>query len=197
MKSNQVIINWVNKDTSILDLGCGDGSILEILSLEKSVKGLGVEIDPKNIQSCIDKGINVIEQNIDEGITNFKSKSYDYVLLSETIQVLENPEQALLEITRIGKRSIVTFPNFAHWKSRLGLFFLGRMPKTNALPQEWYNTKNIHLCTIKDFESLCEKLEISIDKKTVINSNKESFLFKNIFPNFFGELITYQVSRKI
>ena len=197
MKSNQVIINWVNKDTSILDLGCGDGSILEILSLEKSVKGLGVEIDPKNIQSCIDKGINVIEQNIDEGITNFKSKSYDYVLLSETIQVLENPEQALLEITRIGKSSIVTFPNFAHWKSRLGLFFLGRMPNTNALPQEWYNTKNIHLCTIKDFESLCEKLEISIDKKTVINSNKESFLFKNIFPNFFGELITYQVSRKI
>ena len=197
MKSNQVIINWVNKDTSILDLGCGDGSILEILSLEKNVKGLGVEIDPKNIQSCIDKGINVIEQNIDEGITNFKSKSYDYVLLSETIQVLENPEQALLEITRIGKRSIVTFPNFAHWKSRLGLFFLGRMPKTNALPQEWYNTKNIHLCTIKDFESLCEKLEISIDKKTVINSNKESFLFKNIFPNFFGELIIYQVSRKI
>ena len=197
MKSNQVIINWVNKDTSILDLGCGDGSILEILSLEKNVKGLGVEIDPKNIQSCIDKGINVIEQNIDEGITNFKSKSYDYVLLSETIQVLENPEQALLEITRIGKRSIVTFPNFAHWKSRLGLFFLGRMPKTNTLPQEWYNTKNIHLCTIKDFESLCEKLEISIDKKTVINSNKESFLFKNIFPNFFGELITYQVSRKI
>ena len=197
MKTNQVIINWVNKDTSILDLGCGDGSILEILSLKKNVKGLGVEIDPKNIQSCIDKGINVIEQNIDEGITNFKSKSYDYVLLSETIQVLENPEQALLEITRIGKRSIVTFPNFAHWKSRLGLFFLGRMPKTNALPQEWYNTKNIHLCTIKDFESLCEKLEISIDKKTVINSNKESFLFKNIFPNFFGELITYQVSRKI
>jgi len=197
MKTNQVIINWVNKDTSILDLGCGDGSILEILSLEKNVKGLGVEIDPKNIQSCIDKGINVIEQNIDEGITNFKSKSYDYVLLSETIQVLENPEQALLEITRIGKRSIVTFPNFAHWKSRLGLFFLGRMPKTNALPQEWYNTKNIHLCTIKDFESLCEKLEISIDKKTVINSNKESFLFKNIFPNFFGELIIYQVSRKI
>ena len=197
MKTNQVIINWVNKDTSILDLGCGDGSILEILSLKKSVKGLGVEIDPKNIQSCIDKGINVIEQNIDEGITNFKSKSYDYVLLSETIQVLENPEQALLEITRIGKRSIVTFPNFAHWKSRLGLFFLGRMPKTNALPQEWYNTKNIHLCTIKDFESLCKKLEISIDKKTVINSNKESFLFKNIFPNFFGELIIYQVSRKI
>jgi methionine biosynthesis protein MetW len=197
MKSNQVIINWVNKDTSILDLGCGDGSILEILSLEKNVKGLGVEIDPKNIQSCIDKGINVIEQNIDEGITNFKSKSYDYVLLSETIQVLKNPEQALLEITRIGKSSIVAFPNFAHWKSRLGLFFLGRMPKTNALPQEWYNTKNIHLCTIKDFESLCEKLEISIDKKTVINSNKESFLFKNIFPNFFGELITYQVSRKI
>ena len=90
MKSNQVIINWVNKDTSILDLGCGDGSILEILSLKKNVKGLGVEIDPKNIQSCIDKGINVIEQNIDEGITNFKSKSYDYVLLSETIQVLDN-----------------------------------------------------------------------------------------------------------
>ena len=114
MKTNQVIINWVNKDTSILDLGCGDGSILEILSLEKNVKGLGVEIDPKNIQSCIDKGINVIEQNIDEGITNFKSKSYDYVLLSETIQVLENPEQALLEITRIGKSSIVTFPVRLH-----------------------------------------------------------------------------------
>jgi len=197
MKANQVIINWVEKNSSILDLGCGDGSILEALSLKKNVKGLGVEIDSINIQSCIDRGISVIEQNIDEGMINFKDKSYDYVLLSETIQVLENPEQALLEITRIGKSSIVTFPNFAHWKARLSLFFLGRMPKTKALPQEWYNTKNIHLCTIKDFEALCKDLRISIDRKTIINNNKENLLLKSFFPNFFGELITYQLSRKI
>ena len=195
MKSNQIITNLIKEGSSVLDLGCGNGSLLELLISKKKVRGMGVEIDSKNIQSCLEKGIDVIEQNIDKGLKNFRDDSYDSVLLSETIQVLKSPEMVLLEISRIGKSAIVTFPNFAHWKSRFNLLIKGKMPKTRSLPDEWFNTKNIHLCTIKDFEELCDRLNISIDKRVVINNQREVRLINHILPNFFGELVVYQISR--
>ena len=133
MKTETVIESWVKDGSSILDLGCGDGSILEALRSNKSVQGYGIEIDRKNIESCLEKGLEVIEQNIDEGLSNFLDKSFDTVLVSQTIQVLKNPKQALEEITRIGHQSIIVIPNFGHWKARLTLFLKGKMPVTESL----------------------------------------------------------------
>ena len=139
MKTAEVIENWVSSGSRILDLGCGDGSILEALKLNKSVGGYGIEIDKENIQACLEKGLEVIEQNIDEGLSNFQDKSFDTVLVSQTIQVLKNPKEALDEITRIGRQSIIVIPNFGHWKSRLTVFLGGKMPVTEALPENAYN----------------------------------------------------------
>ena len=152
MDTIEVIKNWIDKESQVLDLGCGDGNILNILTKELGVTALGVEINQENLNECINLGLNVIQQNIDEGLSNFSNKSFDVVIMSQTIQVLKEPKQALLEVTRIGKESIVTIPNFGHWATRLNLLLSGRMPVTGALPNNWYDTENIHLCTIKDFE---------------------------------------------
>ena len=194
MKTQFVIESWVAEGSSLLDLGCGDGSILEGLKKNKSVKGYGVEINRDNITNCLKKGLEVIEQDIDEGLSNFLDKSFDTVLVSQTIQVLKNPKLALEEITRIGHRSIIIIPNFGHWKSRLTVFLRGRMPVTESLPEKWYETENIHLCTISDFESLCDELNIVIEEKRILNSKGSVSPLFSTWSNLLGNAVIYRLS---
>tara|TARA_Y100000590_G_scaffold139674_1_gene160000 strand:- start:19395 stop:19982 length:588 start_codon:yes stop_codon:yes gene_type:complete len=195
MKTEAVIESWVKEGSRVLDLGCGDGSILETLKEKKSIKGYGVEIDEKNIQVCLIKGLEVIEQNIDEGLTNFQDKSFDTVLVSQTIQVLKNPKKALDEITRIGEQSIIVIPNFGHWKSRLTVFLGGKMPVTESLPEKWYETPNIHLCTVDDFELLCKELNILIEEKKILNSKGHVSSLSSLWSNLLGSSIIYRLSK--
>ena len=195
MSTLSIIERWVEEDTKDLDLGCGNGEILFELKKTKKITGLGVEIEENNIEQCLLKNINVIEQNIDDGLINFSNNSFDVVILSQTIQVLKNPNTALEEITRIGKTCIVTIPNFGHWRSRIGLLISGKMPVTNPLPDSWYGTPNIHLCTLKDFENLCNDLSISIEERVAINSSNKNKWYLNIWPNLFSASAIYKISK--
>ena len=195
MSTLSVIEKWIEVRSKVLDLGCGNGNILSELQKTKDVIGLGVEIEEKNIEECLLQNINVIEQNIDDGLINFSNDSFDVVILSQTIQVLKNPDTALEEITRIGKTCIVTIPNFGHWRSRLSLLFNGRMPVTSPLPESWHATPNIHLCTLKDFEMLCSELLISIEERVTVNSNNESKWYLDIWPNLFSASAIYKISK--
>ena len=195
MSTLSVIEKWVEVRSKVLDLGCGNGNILSELQKTKDVIGLGVEIEEKNIEECLLQNINVIEQNIDDGLINFSNDSFDVVILSQTIQVLKNPNNALEEITRIGETCIVTIPNFGHWRSRLSLLLNGRMPVTSPLPESWYATPNIHLCTLKDFEMLCSELLITIEERVTVNSNNESKWYLDIWPNLFSASAIYEISK--
>lgn len=195
MSTLSVIEKWVEVRSKVLDLGCGNGNILSELQKTRDVIGLGVEIEEKNIEECLLQNINVIEQNIDDGLINFSNDSFDVVILSQTIQVLKNPNTALEEITRIGKTCIVTIPNFGHWRSRLSLLLNGRMPVTSPLPESWHATPNIHLCTLKDFEMLCSELLITIEERVTVNSNNESKWYLDIWPNLFSASAIYKISK--
>ena len=195
MSTLSVIEKWVEVRSKVLDLGCGNGNILSELQKTKDINGLGVEIEEKNIEECLLQNINVIEQNIDDGLINFSNDSFDVVILSQTIQVLKNPNTALEEITRIGKTCIVTIPNFGHWRSRLSLLLNGRMPVTSPLPESWHATPNIHLCTLKDFEMLCSELLITIEERVTVNSNNESKWYLDIWPNLFSASAIYKISK--
>tara|TARA_B100001027_G_C16255377_1_gene326617 strand:+ start:131 stop:715 length:585 start_codon:yes stop_codon:yes gene_type:complete len=188
--------DWISVDSKVLDLGCGDGSLLDVLKREKSVSGLGIEIDAGKIKSCLEKGISVIEQDIDNGLENFGNQTFDFVVMSQSIQALKRPELALEEIVRVGKECIVSIPNFANIKCRLQLFFKGQMPVSNALPHDWFSTPNLHLCSLEDFEELCKKCKISIIERKLSKTNgEESFLMK-LFPNLFSEVALYKLIKK-
>lgn len=195
MDALEVIKNWVKKDSEVLDLGCGKGEILKILSEELNTISLGIEIDQENITLCIQSGLNVIQQNIDEGLSNFGDKSFDMVIMSQTIQVLKEPKKALLEVTRVGKECIVTIPNFGYWSTRVNLLVSGKMPVTGSLPNAWHDTPNIHLCTIKDFELLCIECGINIiEKRFFDNSGIENSLTR-LLPNLLGSTAMYKISK--
>ena len=188
--------DWISEDSKVLDLGCGDGSLLDDLKKDKSVSGLGIEIDAGKIKSCLEKGISVIEQDIDNGLENFGNQTFDFVVMSQSIQALKRPELALEEIVRVGKECIVSIPNFANIKCRLQLFFRGQMPVSNALPHDWFSTPNLHLCSLEDFEELCKKCKISIIERKLSKTNgEESFLMK-LFPNLFSEVALYKLIKK-
>jgi methionine biosynthesis protein MetW len=188
--------DWISEDSKVLDLGCGEGSLLDDLKKEKSVSGLGIEIDAGKIKSCLEKGISVIEQDIDNGLENFGNQTFDFVVMSQSIQALKRPELALEEIVRVGKECIVSIPNFANIKCRLQLFFKGQMPVSNALPHDWFSTPNLHLCSLEDFEELCKKCKISIIERKLSKTNgEESFLMK-LFPNLFSEVALYKLIKK-
>ena len=159
-----IIANWILKGSSVLDLGCGEGTLLDYLIHNKSVKGMGIEIDHKRIISCIEKGIPVIEHDLNEKFDNIRDHAYDYVILSQTIQELTFPDVLIDEILRIGNYGIVSFPNFGFYQVRLKLFMGGRMPKSKTLPHDWYNTPNIHLLTLADFKEFCKKRGIKLKK---------------------------------
>ena len=190
------INDWISRDSKVLDLGCGDGSLLNDLRKEKSASGLGIEIDAEKIKSCLKKGISVIEQDIDSGLENFGNQSFDYVVMSQSIQALKKPEVALEEIVRIGKECIVSIPNFANIKCRLQLFFKGQMPVSGALPHDWYSTPNLHLCSLEDFEELCKQSNIKIVERKLSKINGEESILMKLLPNLFSEVALYKLVKE-
>lgn len=191
----EIIQQWIKPGSNILDLGCGDGSLLHFLQNSKSVRGIGLEIDEKNIERCISNGVNVIEQDIDQSLENFQDNSFDTVLLAQTLQALSKPDVLIDEMLRIGKNGIVTFPNFGNWKSRFYLSTRGRMPVSKFIPHSWYNTPNIHFCTVKDFDALCREKNIRILERTVVDLEHQGSWYMKAWPNLLGEIAIYHISK--
>ncbi len=177
MKSEfKIISNLIDKNSHVLDVGCGDGILMEFLAQEKKVNIRGIEISKTKVQNCIAKGLTIIEGNAEEDLKQFPDKSFDYVILSQTLQAFLNPEKVINELLRIGKQAIVTIPNFGYWKIRLHLLLKGTMPVTKILPDEWYNTPNIHLCTIKDFVFFSKDKNFKLSKSIALKDNQQSFI---------------------
>ncbi len=172
----KIISNLINKKSHVLDVGCGDGILMEFLIKEKEVNIRGIEISKTKVQNCIAKGLTIIEGNAEEDLKQFPDKSFDYVILSQTLQAFLNPEKVINELLRIGKQAIVTIPNFGYWKIRLHLLLKGTMPVTRTLPDEWYNTPNIHLCTIKDFVFFSKAKKFKLSKSIALKSNQPSYI---------------------
>ena len=172
----KIISTLIKKESHVLDVGCGDGILMEYLKDEKKVNIRGIEISKSKVQNCIAKGLTVIEGNAEKDLKQFPDSSFDYVVLSQTLQAFLNPENVIKELLRIGKQAIVTIPNFGYWKIRLHLLLKGTMPVTRTLPEEWYNTPNIHLCTIKDFVFFSKKKEFKLSKSIAMRSNKVSYI---------------------
>lgn len=192
----RIINRWIQPNSSVLDLGCGSGVLLKHLKDHKAVHGYGLEINPEKITACIEKQINVIEQNLDKGLSNFATDSMDTVVMTQALQAVQRPDLLLEEMLRIGREAIVTFPNFGHWNTRFYLMFKGRMPMSEALPHNWYDTPNIHLCTFRDFEVLCHEKGIRILHKTVLDSDLEEHWLTSLWPSMLGETAIYHITRK-
>lgn len=188
------ISDWINPNSRVLDMGCGDGSLLRHLMDNRSVTGYGLEIDVERVTACIKRGVNVIHTDLNAGLADFDADSFDYVVMTQALQMVRYPDKVLDEMLRIGKEGIVTFPNFGYWKCRLAIA-RGQMPVTPGLPNSWYNTDNIHLCTVKDFELLCAKKGIKILKRAVLDSQHQTDLSAKAMPNLFGEIALYHISR--
>nr|WP_248851910.1 methionine biosynthesis protein MetW [Thiomicrospira microaerophila] len=194
----KLIADWIEPTSHVLDLGCGDGTLLNYLQSTRQTRGYGMEIDPqKNIQAMMN-GINVIQSNLDgqDLINYFDPNSFDYVIMTQALQVVRRPDILLDHMLTIGKQIIVTFPNFGHWKMRAQLLLKGRMPETDTLPYHWYDTPNIHLCTFNDFEDLCEEKDIEVVARSVVNNQHQSNLGIRLMPNLMGEVALYKVQRK-
>ena len=170
----KIIANLIEKNTRVLDVGCGDGTLMEFLKNNKKVDIRGIEILKNNVQKSISKGLIVIEGDAEKDLIQFPDKSFDYVILSQTLQAFLNPEIVINELLRIGKKAIVTVPNFGHWKVRLHLLLKGTMPITKSLPEEWYNTPNIHMCTINDFFNFCNIRKIKLAKSLALHGKRTS-----------------------
>lgn len=187
------IVSWAPEGGKVLDLGCGDGELLNRLKTEKLVEGLGVDIDPTNIIAAVSKGLCVVQQDMEDGLRNFEGSRFDAVIIAYSLQVLERPHAVLERIVSIGNEAIVTFPNFGHWRSRLSLLLSGRMPKTKALPYSWFDTPNIHFCTVADFETLCKDLNIVVVERRMSSSVG---LLAQLWPNLFAKSASYRITRK-
>lgn len=189
------IKKWIKPGSRVLDLGCGDGALLCMLRDELQVEGYGLEIEPENIIQCVRKGINVIQRDLDAGLSDFDEQTFDYVIMTQTLQAVHFPDRLLTEMLRVGRQGIVTFPNFGHWKNRLQLGFGGKMPVSRTLPAQWYNTMNIHLCTLKDFENLCHQHDIRILERMVVDHEHRTRTDMKFLHNLLGEIALFRCQR--
>ena len=187
-----IVLDWIPDQSRVIDFGCGDGTLLKILAEKKSVKGYGVEIDAEKINSCIANGVSVIQQDIDAGIQNYIGMGFDIAIMASSIQCLRSPRNAMRNILQVANECVITLPNFGNWELRLGLL-KGKMPSSAQLPAKWYETKNLHLCTIADFEELCAEELFEIKKKVYLNSRGSSTWLANTFPNLFAAEAVYLI----
>ena len=178
---HRVILKWVRRDSSVLDLGCGEGALLDLLVREKSVRAQGIEIDEQAIYQCVAKGLSVFHEDIDHGLSDYSDQSFDYVVLNQSFQQVKNPDIVLKEALRVGRQVIVGFPNFAHYLARWQIFFKGKTPVTSSLPYAWHDTPNLHFLSISDFIEYCRQRNIKIEKSVFIGKNKGVKIFPNLF----------------
>ena len=186
-----IIAGWVSFGSKVLDLGCGDGTLLQFLRTSLETKGYGVEKDDANWLACLQNGTNVIQMDLEAGLSGFEDQSFDTVILSQTLQAVHNTEEIVQEMLRVGREIIVTFPNFGYWRNRLQITN-GNMPISKTLPYEWFNTPNVHLCTINDFEKFCNNHKIVVLERSVITDDQAV----NFMPNLLGNLAMYRLKAK-
>lgn len=189
------IQQWIEPGTRVLDLGCGDGEFLQQLREQRGVVGTGLEIDPDNINGAVGRGLNIIEQNMDEGLSNFPDDSFDTVVMAHALQAVHYPDRILDEMLRIGRECVVTFPNFGHWRCRWYLSTRGRMPVSRFMPYTWYDTPNIHFCTVRDFEALCQEKGIKILARDMVGNTSREPLLASVWPNLFALTAIYHITR--
>ena len=189
-KEFKVIADLLPRNVRVLDVGCGDGSLMNHLIKEKNIEARGLELKKENVTKCIYKGLPVIEGNAETELHQFPNQSFDFVILSQTLQAFYNPEKVLKDLLRIGKSVVISIPNFGYWKVRTSLLFFGKMPVTKTLPNSWYNTPNLHMCTIKDLFHFCLEKNIKINRVVGINEDKTSEIKKSNLEikNFFSKL---------
>ena len=188
----KIVTNWVTPESKVIDFGCGDGSLLKALISLKSIAGYGVENDPHKIQECIANGISVIQQDIDQGLLEYKDMDFDMAIMASSIQCLRQPKEAMATILEVASQCVITLPNFGNWELRTGLL-KGKMPSSAQLPAKWYETKNLHLCTIADFEELCETEKFNIHQKVYLNKHGKTSWLTNRLPNIFAAEAVYLI----
>ena len=186
-----IIENWTHQNSKVLDLGCGDGSLLNYLKEKKDIKGFGIEKNKDNWLLSLKNNIDVIQMDLEAGLAGFETNSFDLVILSRTIQSMNHIEEIIHEMMRVGKEVIITFPNFGYWKNRFQIM-QGNMPVSDELPYKWFETPNIHLCTIQDFDNLCRANKIKVEQRLILTDKKSV----NFYPNFFGALALYKLVSK-
>jgi methionine biosynthesis protein MetW len=196
-KEFKIIADLIENNTRVLDVGCGDGTLMKYLKDEKNIDTRGLEILKNNVQNCISKGLSVIEGDAEKDLHQFPNLSFDYVVLSQTLQAFYNPEKVIDDLLKVANKAIVTIPNFGYWKVRLHLLIKGTMPITKTLPNEWYNTPNLHMCTIKDFFNFCSKKNIELYKSIALKDEKTSTINKaNInIKNLYSELGIFLIKK--
>jgi len=187
----KAIAGWVRSDSTVLDLGCGDGTLLKYLKETRNARGYGIDIADANVLACVKNGVNVIQSDLERGLAGFDAGSFDCVILSQTLQAVRHTEQIVLEILRVGREAVVSFPNFGRWDLRLQLA-LGKMPVSDELPYEWYDTPNVHLFTIADFESFCSGHGIRVLERVALNRGRPV----RVLANLFGSTAVYRIEKR-
>ncbi|RLA39770.1 MAG: methionine biosynthesis protein MetW [Gammaproteobacteria bacterium] len=190
-----ILQQWIPVGGRVLDLGCGDGTLMSSLADNRQASGYGLEIDAEQITACISRGVNVIETDLNDGLDNFQNDSFDTVIMTYSLQVMRRPDQLIDEMLRVGKECIVTFPNFGNIRTRSYLMLRGRMPVTKQLSHQWYDTPNIHFCTVHDFDALCAEKNIRILHREVVTERFPDKQLKGLWPNLFGETAIYHLAK--
>jgi len=186
-----LITNWIGNKAKVLDLGCGDGTLLTHLHETLQITGYGIEKDDTNWLAAMKNGVDVIQMNLEEGLSGFEDQSFDTVILSQTLQAMHNTESIVHEMLRVGREAIVTFPNFGYWRNRIQITF-GTMPVSKSLPYQWYDTPNVHLCTINDFDKFCEQHQVQVIERKVITDGQDV----HVLPNLMGNLAMYRLRKQ-